>query len=89
MKKAEKEEVDADNPEAVKIIKRIRSIVQLFMIRRTDDSYIHSHKVVQLLECTIQLAEFTAPTNLAALIDTCRKQVSKEEPEADFRACKK
>ncbi|KAK0515554.1 hypothetical protein JMJ35_001588 [Cladonia borealis] len=89
LKKAEKEEVDADNPEAMKIIKRIRSIVQLFMIRRTDDSYIHGHKVVQLPKCTIQWAEFTTPTKLAARIDTYRKQVRKEERSAYIMKYKK
>nr|AUW31013.1 hypothetical protein [Cladonia uncialis subsp. uncialis] len=44
LKKAITEEVDADNSDAIRIIKEIRRIVQLSMIRRTDDSYIHGLK---------------------------------------------
>ena len=54
LKMALTKEVDADNSDAMQIIKKIRSIVQLFMIRRIDDSYIHGHKVVELPKCTIE-----------------------------------
>ena len=73
----------------MQIINKIRSIVQLFMIRRTDDSYNHGHRVVELPKCTIEWSELTTPTNLAARIDKYRKQVSKEEREKYLKAIKK
>ena len=89
LKKALKAEEDPDSSHGIQIINKIRSIIQLFMIRRTDDSYIHGYKVVRLPQCTVEWAEFTTPTSLAARIDGYRKQVSKEEREAYLKAIKK
>ncbi|KAK0507703.1 hypothetical protein JMJ35_009592 [Cladonia borealis] len=68
------------------IIKKIRDVVQLFMIRRTGDSAIHGHKVVTLPKITVEWASFRTPSALAKQIDDYRKQVSKEEREKYYKA---
>ena len=86
LKKALKEEEDLDRSHGIQIIDKIRSIIQLFMIRRTDDSYIHGYKVVGLPQCTVEWANFSTPPSSAARIDVYRKKVSKEERKAYLKA---
>lgn len=52
IRKALDGEIDGTAPEAMTIINKIRDIVQLVMIRRTDDSAIHGHKVVTIPKIT-------------------------------------
>ena len=89
LKQALTEEAGADNSNALQIIDEIRSIVHLFMIRRTDNSHIRSHTVVKHPKCTLAWAEFTTPAKLVKQIDIFRKQVSKYERENYVNAMKK
>ena len=59
------------------------------MIRRTNNSHIHGHKVVKLPKCTLAWAEFITPAKLVKQIDIFRKQVSKDEREDYVKAIKK
>ena len=61
----------------------------LSMIRQTDNSHIHGHKVVKLPKCALAWVEFTTPTKLVKQIDMFRKQISKDERENHVKAMKK
>ena len=67
------------------IMKKTRDIVQLFMIRRTDDSAMHGYKVVTLPKIMVEWARFGTPSALAKQIDNYRRQISKEERENTIR----
>lgn len=54
------------------------------MIRRTDDSHIHGHKVVILPKPIVEWAESTTPPGLASQIDGFRKRVKKVGVPAIF-----
>lgn len=61
MKKALAGTVDGDSQEAMDIIKEIRRIIQLFMIRRTDESMIFGYRVVNLPKLSFTWSHFTTP----------------------------
>ena len=82
IKKAMAGHTDGTTPETIKIIDDIRNVVQRLMNRRTDDSYIHGHRVAVHPKITAEWAEFMTPSTLALRLNAFRKPVSKDEREA-------
>ena len=86
LEKALDGEIDGAAPEAMRIINEIRDIVQQFMIRRTDDSAIHGHKVVtlpkitRLMFCTFSFVDrLVCGRMVEKFLQTCRIVDSPEE----------